>query len=152
MTTSAPNVPLAYVHTPDERTMAALAHGSAVLNFFTGFGGPIAALIIWLTQKDKSPWVAFQALQSLVFQAAVMFIAVLAVGVVWVIGFIISFATIGFGAIVAVPFMILVFFGGFVIVGAGVFYCLYAAYQIYQDKDFRYLWVGDWLQRRSTPH
>jgi hypothetical protein len=48
--------------------------------------------------------------------------------------------------------MILVFFGGFVIVGAGVFYCLYAAYQIYQDKDFRYLWVGDWLQGSSTPH
>jgi len=152
MTTPAPSVPLTYTHTSDERTMAALAHSSAILNFFTGFGGPIAALVLWLTQKDKSPWVAFHALQSLIFQTAVMLIAVLVVGVVWVAGFIISFATIGFGALVAVPFMILVFFGGFIIVGAAVFYCLYGAYQVYQDKDFRYLWVADWLQRNSTPH
>ncbi len=152
MATPASNVPITYVHTNDERTTAAMAHGSAILNLFTGFGGPIAALIIWLTQKDKSPWVAFHALQSLIFQTAVTLIAVLVVGVVWVVGFIISFVTIGFGAIVAVPFMILVFFGGFIIVGAGTFYCLYAAYQVYQDKEFRYLWVGDWLQRSSTPH
>ena len=52
--------------------MAALAHASALLNLFSGAGGLIAALVIWLTQKEKSAWVAFHALQALVFQAVVM--------------------------------------------------------------------------------
>ncbi len=149
MVTQIPNPSLVIPHSPDERTTAALAHGSAILNFFTGFGGPIAALIIWLTQKDKNPWVGFHALQSLVFQAAVLLIAVVLVGGVWVVGFIVSFATIGIGTIVAVPVMILVFFAGFIIVGAGVFYSLYGAYQIYQGKEFYYLWIGDWIRRSS---
>jgi uncharacterized protein len=137
-------------HTPDERSMAALAHASALLNIFSGVGGLIAVLIIWLTQREKSAWVAFHALQSLVFQAAVVIITVLVVGVVWVVGFIISFATVGIGTIVAVPVMILVFFGGFAMIAAGMIYSLYGAYQIYQGRDFRYKWIGDWLQRRSA--
>ena len=105
--------------------------------------------MIWLTQKEKSAWVAFHALQSLVFQAAVTIITVVVVGGVWVVGFVISFATIGIGTFVAVPVMILVFFGGFVMVGAGVIYCLYGAYQVYQGREFRYLWIGNWVHGRS---
>ena len=41
--------------TQDDKVLAGLAHGSTLLNLFTGgFGGIIAALVIWLTQKDKS--------------------------------------------------------------------------------------------------
>jgi len=149
MTTQPQNVSS---HSSDERTWAALAHGSALLNIFSGMGGLIAALVIWLTQKEKSAWVAFQALQSLVFQAAVVIITVLVVGVVWVVGFIVSFATIGIGTIVAVPVMILVFFAGFAMIAAGMVYSLYGAYQIYQGREFRYKWIGNWLQRRSAGH
>ena len=152
MTAQIPNTPFVPAHTSDERTMAMLAHGSALLNLFTGMGGLIAAFVIWLTQKEKSAWVAFHALQSLVFQAAVMIITVVVVGGVWVVGFVISFATIGIGTFVAVPVMILVFFGGFILVGAGVIYGLYGAYQVNQGREFHYLWVGDWLQRRSAGH
>lgn len=48
--------------TSDERVMAALAH----------FFGLIAALIVWATQKDKSRFVRFQALQAMAFDAAFM--------------------------------------------------------------------------------
>ena len=150
MTAQIPNTPFVPAHTSDERTMAMLAHGSALLNLFAGIGGLIAALVIWMTQKEKSAWVAFHALQSLIFQAAVLIITVVVVGGVWVVGFVISFATIGLGTIVAVPVMILVFFGGFAMVGGGVAYSLYGAYQVYQGREFRYLWVGEWLQRRSA--
>jgi uncharacterized Tic20 family protein len=136
-------------HTSDERTTAGMAHGSAILNFFTGIGGPIAALIIWLTQKDKSPWVGFQALQSLIFQTIVMVIAIVVVGGVWVVGFGISFLSLGLGAILAVPVMILFFFAGYILVGAGVFYSLYGAYQVYQGKEFYYLWIGEWLKKKA---
>ncbi len=144
------NNPPVSPHSSDERTWAALAHGSALLNIFSGVGGLIAALVIWLTQRGKSAWVAFHGLQSLIFQVAVSVITVLVVAVVWVVGFVVSFATVGIGTIVAVPLMILVFFGGFVVVGAGVIYCLYGAYQVYQGREFRYLWIGDWLQRRFS--
>jgi hypothetical protein len=69
-----------------------------------------------------------------------------------VVGFIVSFATIGIGTIVAVPVMILVFFAGLILVVAGVFYSLYGAYQINQGKEFYYLWIGDWIQRSSMRH
>jgi hypothetical protein len=41
-----PNPPSFSPHSSDERTMAALAHGSAVLNLFAGIGGLIAAFVI----------------------------------------------------------------------------------------------------------
>lgn len=47
--------------TSDERLMAALAH----------FFGPVVALIIWATQKDKSRFVRFQAVQALAFDLTV---------------------------------------------------------------------------------
>ena len=47
---------------PDERMMSALAH----------FFGLIAALIIWIFQKDKSGFVRFQAAQALAFDFLVM--------------------------------------------------------------------------------
>jgi uncharacterized Tic20 family protein len=152
MTTQAQNNPFVSAHTSDERTMAALAHGSAVLNLFAGIGGLIAAFVIWMTQKEKSAWVAFHALQSLVFQAVVLGATVLVVVLVWIVGFAVSFATVGIGTIVAVPVMILSFFVGFIVIGGVVVYGVYGAYQIYQGREFRYIWIGNWLQQRAAAH
>jgi len=56
----------------DERVLAGLAHGSILLGMFTnGIGGIGAALVIWLTQKEKSTYVATQAIQALVYQVAI---------------------------------------------------------------------------------
>ena len=56
--------------TKDETVLAGLAHGSVLLGLFTsGVGGIVAALVIWVTQKEKSPYAAAQALQSMVYQA-----------------------------------------------------------------------------------
>ena len=49
---------------PDERILAALAHGSIIGSIF----GMIVPAIIWITQREKSHYVAFQSLQALVFQ------------------------------------------------------------------------------------
>ena len=152
MTAQTQNNPFVSAHTSDERTMAALAHGSAVLNLFAGIGGLIAAFVIWMTQKEKSAWVAFHALQSLVFQAVVLGGTVLVVVLVWIVGFAVSFATVGIGTIVAVPVMILSFFVGFLIIGGVVVYGVYGAYQIYQGREFRYIWIGNWLQQRAAAH
>ncbi len=63
----------------DERALAGLAHGSILLGLFTnGIGGIVAALVIWLVQKEKSAYVAAQALQALVYQAVTFIITMLA--------------------------------------------------------------------------
>lgn len=133
----------------DARTMAALAHASGLLNLLTGFGGIIAALIIWLTQKDKSPWVAFHSLQALLFQTAVIVGSLGLILVTWLPGFALSFITLGIGTLVAVPCMFVTFGVGIVIVFVGIGYSAYAGYQIYEGHEYLYPWVGEWLARRT---
>ena len=48
--------------TSDEKLMAAVAH----------LFGPLSAIIVWATQKQKSRFVKFQSLQALAFDATVM--------------------------------------------------------------------------------
>lgn len=50
--------------TSDEKLMGALAH----------FFGPLVAIIIWITQKEKSRFVKFQALQALAFDMALFLV------------------------------------------------------------------------------
>ena len=73
----------------NERTLAGLAHASILFGFVTnGIGGIGAALVVWITQKDKSAFVAFQSLQALVYQV-VTFILVFTLfgcwGILWVL-------------------------------------------------------------------
>ena len=64
-------------HNENERNWAMAAHGSALLNLFVpGIGGIIGALVIWMTQKEKSAWVAFHSKQALVFQTALFVILI----------------------------------------------------------------------------
>lgn len=136
-------------HSADERTWAALAHASTLLNMVTGMGGLIAAAVIWLTQKEKSAWVAFHGLQSLVFQAALYLSVSMVVGVVWLVGFALSFITFGIGTIVSVPVMIVVMLLGMACGTGGLVYSLYGAYQVYEGREFHYIWIGDWILQRS---
>ena len=43
----------------DERTWSVLAHMSMFLNLVTGFVGPVAALVVWLVYRDRSPRVGY---------------------------------------------------------------------------------------------
>ncbi len=52
------------VPSSDERVMAALCHASIVLSLI----GLVVPIVMWATQKDKSRYVAFQALQAVAFQ------------------------------------------------------------------------------------
>lgn len=141
--------------TDDERVLAGLAHASIVLGWLTsGLGGPIAALVIWLTQRDDSPWVAFQALQALAYQLigiAIAFLSMMCWLVVWFgsmiplmanpnqyseappAGFFASFA------LLCIPFAIGILW---------TLYGLWGALRAWQGEDFRYVGLGDALARR----
>lgn len=117
----------------DENTWSILAHLSVFLNILTGFLGPVAALVIWLMYKDRSPRVAFHALQSLWYQVAWM--VILVVG--WTVAGILTIVLIGF---LLFPVMIVLTVVPFVHMG-------YAAYKVNQGIDYRYPLVSDMIDR-----
>lgn len=137
------------VATSDERLLGALAH----------LFGPVVALVIWATQKDKSRFVRFQALQALAFDLAVFVAAFVGVGCMVLLIF--GTTALGMaGSLVAagdegtagtllslisglalfVPFlgwcvMIL-------LIGAVSVARIVAAINVFQGRNFRYPWLG----------
>jgi uncharacterized Tic20 family protein len=124
----------------DEDTWSAVAHLSIFLNLFTGFLGPVGALVIWAMYKDRSPRVAFHALQSLWYQVAWM---VILIGYTFV-AFILTLVTFGLASFVMVPLGVLLALVPFV-------HMAYAAYKVNQGVDYRYPWISDLVAgRRNT--
>jgi uncharacterized protein len=126
------------MNSKDENTWSVLAHLSVFLNLFTGFLGPVAALVIWLMYRDRSPRVSFHALQSLWYQVA--WVVILAVG--WTVAGLLTIILVGF---LLFPVMIALTFVPFVHMG-------YAAYKVSQGLDYRYPWVADLLEREQRRH
>ena len=135
--------------TQDERTMAALAHASVIV-----FGmGIIASVVIWVTQKELSRYVAFQALQATVYHI-VGFCIFMAGMLCWLILYFASFiplmvaATQGsddppLGFLLAMLLMVvpLIFMGLWIVGG------LWGAVRAFRSSDFRYLIIGDQVER-----
>ncbi len=82
--------------TPEGRQMAMLAH---LLGALFGFLGP---LIIWMTQKDKDPFVDDQGKEALNFHLTLL-IGYVAATAIWIV---ISFVTCGFGALLPIPLIV----------------------------------------------
>jgi uncharacterized Tic20 family protein len=150
--------------TQDDKVVAALAHAL----------GPLIAIIVWATQKDKSPFVAFQSLQALVYQltgfvGALLGMACYMCSFVGVFGG--MFAAIpltaagtavtegggtaeGLAALIGFLVTMVTMFLPFAIIGllilailAFILYGLWAAFSVFQGKDFRYVVIGRWLER-----
>jgi uncharacterized protein len=127
----------------DERTWGMLAHLSTLVNFVTGFGGPIAALIIYLVYKDRSRYVAYHALQSMVFQLIWWIGGGALAGIAWAVSGVLSAVLIG---ILLMPFACL-----FSLVPLGsLVYSIVGAVQTSQGQDFKYWLVGDWMRGTLT--
>jgi uncharacterized Tic20 family protein len=140
----------------DDKVLAGLAHGSILLNLFTGgFGGIIAALVIWLTQKDKSVYAGFQALEAVVYQVAAFLLTMVAFccwGVLWMLMLLPPLfanpdaythappAGLWVGmALMVVPFGLW---------GLTILYGLWGAVRCLGGHDFRYIIIGNWLDKQ----
>ena len=137
--------------TSEEKVWAALAHGSVLFAWF----GPIVPTILWVTQRKKSKYVRFHALQAMGYQALVFWGWILGLIAVFIGMFGIAF----FAALVldanqmkssAIEiflqfFMMLSIFGlwGFFFLGglAGAVFCM-------TGHDFRYPIIGPWLRNK----
>jgi uncharacterized Tic20 family protein len=139
--------------TQNDKIMAALAHVSALLPLM----GVIAPIVIWATQKDKSEFVAFQALQAVAYQLLMILAWFVGMGC-YMLSFFATFLTLPFtgsgseSTPTGNPFLMFGFFIPFIIFGlifaGGILFVLYGfvgAITTFQGKNFRYLFLGQRL-------
>jgi uncharacterized Tic20 family protein len=124
----------AVMSTQEERTWSVLAHLSVFLNLLTGFLGPVVALVIWLVYRDRSPRVAFHALQSMWYQVA--WLVVLGIG--WAFTGLLMLILIGFLLVPVMAVLTIVPFAN----------AAYAAYQVSRGVDYRYPFIADLIEDR----
>lgn len=148
MTTEQNSIP-----SQNDNIMAALAHISVLLPLM----GVIAPIVIWGTQKDKSEYVGFQALQAVAYQLLTILAWFIGMGC-YMLSFFTMFLGIPFagansevvpsaGPLFALGFMIPFIIFGAIFVGGALFiiYGIIGAIQVFQGKDFRYIIIGDRL-------
>jgi len=128
----------------EERLLAAMVHGAVVV---TG-AGIIVGVLVWLTQKEKSPYAAAQAMQAAVYQL----LGTIAIVVSWTAySILVLIATLPIiqhpsqyedtppplfwlsMASMLIPFAIMAVWW---------LYGLWGALQCWRGKDFRYALIG----------
>jgi uncharacterized Tic20 family protein len=120
-----------------------LAHLSILLNLVTGLLGLVGALVIYLVYQNRSRYVAYHALQSLIFQLIVWLGGGILTGVAWAITSVLSAVLVG---LLCIPFSLAIS----IIPLAGVVYGVIGGIQCSQGQDFRYWLVGDWVRETLT--
>lgn len=143
--------------TQNERGLAGVAHGSVLLGIFTGgVGGIIAALVIWLSQKEKSAYVAYQSLQALVYQAVTFLITMTCWccwGLLWMVSILAPVignpdkyedappASVWLGLV-----LMIIPLGIWVLT---ILYGLYGAARCFGGHDHKYAVIGNWLESQQ---
>ena len=122
-----------------ERTWAMLAHLSVLTNLFTGFLGPVAALLIYLIFSARSKYVAYHAMQSFLFQLVVW----CGIGIMWGFVGLSSVLIIGLLLIPVACVLTPIFLLGMAL---APIYGVIGAVKTSQGEDFQYWWVGEWVR------
>ena len=127
----------------DERTWAMLAHLSTLANLVTGVFGPVIALVIYLMYKDRSRYVAYQSLQSFVFQLIAWVGGGFIVAAAWTVTGVLSALIVGILCIPIACVITLLPLGAIV-------YGVIGGLQCSQGQDFKYWLIGDWVRGTYT--
>ena len=131
------------IPTSQEENWAMLAHLSILFNIFTYILGPVLALIIYLVYKDRSRYIAYQSLQSTIFQLIVWVGVGLVIGAIWLVTAVLSIFGIG---LLLIPFALLATIFLLAAPFASLIYGIYAGIKCSHGEDFRYWLVGDWVR------
>lgn len=117
-----------------------LAHLSVLLNVVSGFLGVLVPLGIYLIHKDRSRYVAYQSLQSFIFQI-----------VCWIGGWAL---VVLLGILSAIPLIGIVFWPlaclAVFIPIVPLVYGIVAAIKSNNGEDFKYPLVGNWVRGTYT--
>jgi uncharacterized Tic20 family protein len=120
-----------------------LAHLSILLNLVTGLLGPVGALIIYLVYKDRSRYVAYHSLQSLIFQLIAWVGGGILTAIAWTITGVLSAILVG---LLCIPISLVIS----VIPLGAIIYGIIGGIQCNEGQDFRYWLVGDWMRDTLT--
>ena len=133
----------------DERFMAAISHALVIA---TGVG-MVGGAVIWILQRQKSSYVAFQTLQAVTFQ----FVGVMLMWAgyaCWGCLYGVSMVPLltnpeAYGDSPPAFFWISLLLVGvpLALMGVWMIYGVYGAVRCLQGKSFRYLWVGGLVER-----
>ena len=134
----------------EEQVSSGLSHLGILMPLY----GLVLPVIIWVTQKEKSRFVAAQALQAIAYQIGVMVLWLMMVipWMAFVIAMVVVSATSGH---LAEPSPTAFFVGYFGFIAFALLfwfvvliYGFYGAYSAFKGRDFRYVIVGGWVKRR----
>ena len=141
----------------EEIIIAATMHLCCVIPFI----GMIAPLIVWLTKKDRSAFLSFHCLQSIIYQATgiIIFITGMILYILsFFVIFIATFISTGFNGgsepgplffiLFTIPFLI--FFLLFFFFFAYVLYGIAGFIITLVKKDFKYIIIGNKVKKYIT--
>ena len=123
------------IKSADPALIASLAHFSAAAWLFAGPLAMIAPLLIWLIQREKenpNQLIIFHGRQAFVYQL----VCLIAGGVLGMLAAALSAIFIG---IILIPVLVLAGLAAFA-------YGIYGGVQVYQGKNFRYIYIADFLE------
>lgn len=138
--------------TTENRLLAAITHLSVIVQGT----GILLGVFIYVSQREKSRYVAFQALQAAIFQLIHLVITI-ALWLLWGVLYGLSMIPLIMQAEAnpdAAPpaifwiSMILMIVPLFYMVITGL-YGLWGGWRAWQGKDFKYLLIGGWLEKRG---
>ena len=133
----------------DEKVLAALAHGSVFMMFL----GPVVPVILWASQRKKSKYVSFHALQAMGYQALYFWLGIVVAILIMMLFIclipVLSISLQNSGEPTLIPFLVQVpimlslfgYLGLFFILG------IVGAVSCFLGRDFRYPVLGRWLER-----
>ncbi|MCD6286320.1 MAG: DUF4870 domain-containing protein [Anaerolineae bacterium] len=136
--------------TTESRLLAALAHGAVATQGI----GILVGVVVYVTEREKSRYAAFQGLQAALFQLANLIITI-GLWVVWGILYGLSLVPLIMQADanpdaapppifwIAMISMVLPLIY-MVLVGL---YGMWGAVRTWQGRDFKYLLIGGWLEK-----
>lgn len=149
----------------DERTWSSLAHlsflltlGAGIVNGFFPLVLMFIPLVIYFSFRDRSRFVAFNALQGFASQLVmivgwpIMFIVgTLIYGIAMLIAGVASIVLIGIPFLLLFTALYLLFVGGMLLLPVAMsILSLMGAYHNYTGKDFRYPFIANWIDRQSS--
>lgn len=138
----------------EEVIIAATMHLCSIIPFL----GMIAPLIVWLTKKDRSFFLSFHCLQSIIYQATGIIIFITGM-ILYILSFFIVFISIFIltaingGSepgpiiflVIAIPFI--VFFLLFFFFFAFILYGIVGFITTLVKRDFKYIIIGNWVKK-----
>jgi uncharacterized protein len=143
--------------THEERWVASMGHFSVIIALW----GLLAPLTTWIVQGRQSAFLKIQSIQTLLFQAFVILLYVVA-GIFYVIGVVVVFAVLGLegnpnlessaGIAGLILFFVTLLIAALIMLSVPFFHILgqYAGYRLLKGENYRYPLLGRLVERWLT--